>query len=183
MAAKAFDLGVADFVVAPVLPERVQRAMERALGGAVGSPLRPAPITPRARIRVKCRGSYIFLDPEELVWVEASRSYLNLHCLDRVFRIREPLNEFMRRIATANFLRIHRSTLVNANYIREVRSWGFGDYAVVLRNSKEFPVSRSYRNSVDLWVRNGDVASYAVDDSLNAALLSSASDDPEALLA
>ncbi len=53
----------------------------------------------------------------------------------------------------------------------------------MLRNSKEFPVSRSYRNHVDLWVRNGDVATCAVDDSLNASILSSGADDPEALLA
>jgi two-component system LytT family response regulator len=171
MAARAFDIGVDDFIVAPLRRERLSKAIQRALGPQ----FRPETVTAAAsaersvssiaKLRVKSKGGFIFLKCEELVWVEAAGNYLNLHCLDRVYRVREPLTEFNARLDSANFVRIHRSLIVNTSYIRELRSWGMGDYVVVLRNSKELPVSRSYRGSLDSWMTNSEFSATAESSS------------------
>lgn len=171
MAAKAFDVGVADYVMTPLRQERMTRAIRRGLGRRTRTEevsLTNAPaaasgnaVSQGSKLRVKSKGGFIFLKHEELVWVEAAGNYLNLHCVDRVYRVREPLTEFNARLNGANFVRIHRSIIVNTVYIRELRSWGMGDYVVVLRSSKELPVSRSYRDSIDQWMANGDLRSSA----------------------
>lgn len=171
LAARAFDIGIDDYIVAPFRRERLARAIQRALG----TQIRPEAVTAATsqertsasnhKLRVKSKGGFVFLKYDELVWVEAAGNYLNLHCLDRVYRVREPLTEFNARLNSANFVRIHRSLIVNTSYIRELRSWGMGDYVVVLRNSKELPVSRSYRGSLDSWMGNSEFANAADGES------------------
>ena len=176
LAARAFDIGVVDFVVAPIRPDRFGQAIERALGHRP----RPLPVPQNgaasgSKLRVKSKGGFIFLKYEELVWVEAAGNYLNLHCTDRVYRIREPLSEFNQRLDGTAFVRIHRSIIVNTGYIRELRSWGMGDYVIVLKNAKELPVSRSYRGSLDQWMRNGE---FNVGTDGESALVDESGDEP-----
>lgn len=164
MAARGFDVGITDYIVMPVRPERLARAVQRALGRRPGLEPVPTPASARGKaegtkLRVKSKGGFIFLKSEELVWVEAAGNYLNLHCVDRVYRVREPLTEFNARLDGSNFVRIHRSIIVNTTYIRELRSWGMGDYVVVLRNGKELPVSRTYRDCIDSWMGNSEFRS------------------------
>ncbi len=165
LAVRAFELGVADFIVGPVRPERMAKAIQRALGRqARGESIELNQSVTRstlqsAKLRVKSKGGFIFLKYEELVWVEAAGNYLNLHCVDRMYRVREPLSEFVARLDNRGFVRIHRSIVANTAYIRELRSWGMGDYVVVLQNSKELPVSRSYREVIDQWMSNGEFPS------------------------
>ncbi|HEY3928399.1 MAG TPA: LytTR family DNA-binding domain-containing protein [Candidatus Koribacter sp.] len=152
-AARAFDIGVVDFVVAPPRPERIAKAARHALEHSVSSQSFASFTTQvQGRLRVKSKGGFVILNTEELIWVEAAGNYLNLHCIDRVYRVRETLVDFHLRIDNLKFIRIHRSMIVNSSYIRELRSWGMGDYVVVLRNSRELPVSRSYRDAIENWM-------------------------------
>ncbi|HEY3927454.1 MAG TPA: LytTR family DNA-binding domain-containing protein, partial [Candidatus Koribacter sp.] len=157
-AARAFEVGVADYVTLPLRQERLLAALQRVVRAARQPGMVSSPRMERmaerscARLRVKSKGGFVFLHAEEIAWINAAGNYLDLYCNERCQRIRETLTEFQARLDSSQFLRIHRSIIVNANYIRELRSWGAGEYVVVLYNGKELPVSRSCRDAIDRWM-------------------------------
>jgi len=97
------------------------------------------------RIVIKSDGRFVFLDPEEIDWVEAKGNNVCLHAGADTFVQRQTLTAFEQRLDRNRFLRIHRSAIVNVDKIRELRPWPTGEYVVVLRNGKELTFSRSYR--------------------------------------
>jgi DNA-binding LytR/AlgR family response regulator len=161
LATKAFELGVADYVLAPVRSERLAIAMRRALGTSAGCgptgqkrlPSHGAPLT--SKLRVKSRSGFIFLNYEELMWVGAEGNYVKLHCADVEYDVRERLSDFIVRVDHHGFMRIHRSIIVNTAWIRELRSGGSGNYILVLQNSMQLPVSRPYHDAVEEWMKSG----------------------------
>jgi two-component system LytT family response regulator len=82
---------------------------------------------------------------QELDWAEAADNYVRLHAGKDAHLVRETLQAFARRLDPATFLRIHRSTLVNVNRIRELRPLFHGDYTVRLKDGTELTLSRRFR--------------------------------------
>lgn len=80
-----------------------------------------------------------------LRWVEAEGDYLRVYTDRRSYRIRGPMKAFERELGDERFLRIHRSTLVNVHFIREVQPYFHGDYMAILRDGTELRIPRSRR--------------------------------------
>lgn len=78
-------------------------------------------------------------------WVEAEGDYLRVHTEGRSYRIRGPMKAFERELGGGRFLRIHRSTLVNVSFIREVQPYFHGDYVAIPRDGTELRIPRSRR--------------------------------------
>lgn len=100
------------------------------------------------RICIKCKGRIVFLDFDEIHWVEAAGNYLQLHTGGETYVVRDTMAEFGNRLEPYRFVRIHRSIIVNARYIRELKPWRTGEYVLTLTNGKELTLSRKYRSSV-----------------------------------
>jgi len=100
------------------------------------------------RICIKCKGRIVFLDFDEIQWVEAAGNYLQLHTRVETFTIRDTMTEFGNRLQPHRFVRIHRSIIVNTRYIRELKPWRTGEYVLTLTNGKELTLSRKYRASL-----------------------------------
>ena len=62
--------------------------------------------------------------------------------------LRETMNGLEARLDTNRFLRIHRSTMVNIERIKEMQPWFHGDYVVILNNGTQLPLSRGYRQKM-----------------------------------
>lgn len=87
--------------------------------------------------------------PREAVrWVEADGDYLRVHTAERSYRIRGPMKAFLRRLDDERFLRIHRSTLVNVDFVREVQPYFHGDWMAILRDGTELRVPRTRRAAI-----------------------------------
>jgi len=153
-AADAYEVGISDFLMLPLRRQRVQTCLSRALTAAPfmrkklhvmsGGP-------PKPPLRFKSRHGFIFVQDSEIVWISAAGNYLELHCVSGTHRVRGTLMETCARLENhRQFLRVHRSIVVNAEYLREIRSWGVDEYVVVLDDAKELPVSR--KDVVDEWV-------------------------------
>jgi two-component system, LytTR family, response regulator len=102
---------------------------------------------------IKSAGRLLFLKMAELKWVEADRDYLRLHFAKESHFIRDTMTNFQRRLGPNNFLRIHRSTIVNVNEIGEILPLLAGDYTVILRDKTELTLSRRYRPALDEFLR------------------------------
>ena len=100
------------------------------------------------RLVVKTGSRLIFLDPDEVDWIESEGVYVRLHVGASSYLLRESLHNVEARLDARQFLRIHRSTMVNARRIKEVVPHRNGGAIVLLRNGARLKLSRSYRHRV-----------------------------------
>lgn len=66
---------------------------------------------------------------------------------------RASLAQLAERLPPSRFVRVHRSALVNATRVRELRSRGHGDYTLVLKCGAELVLSRSQRPLFEQWLQ------------------------------
>lgn len=100
------------------------------------------------RLVVKSGGRVVFLRVDEIDWVEAADNYVRIHAGRESHLIRETLQSLEGRLNREKFLRIHRSTLVNLDRIRELQPIFHGDYLVKLNDGTELTLSRNYREKL-----------------------------------
>lgn len=89
---------------------------------------------------------------QEIDWIEASGDYLTLHAGGKRHLIRETMGNVERELDPQRFLRIHRSTIVQASRIRELLSLGNCEFLVRLADGSEIRASRSYSHSIERWL-------------------------------
>jgi two-component system LytT family response regulator len=100
------------------------------------------------RIFVKSGSRILFLRKGLIEWVEAQGDYVKLHIGRESHLLRETMSAASERLDPTRFVRIHRSRIVNLDYVREIRPlWG-GDYSVLMRDGTELTMSRTYRVSL-----------------------------------
>ena len=101
-----------------------------------------------AWISVAGRNSTQLVRVEDVDWFEAEGNYVRLHVGTTNHLIRSTLRGMADQLDPATFIRIHRSTIVNVNRIREVQPWFGGDYIANLHDGRQLRVSRSYRDQL-----------------------------------
>ena len=100
------------------------------------------------RLVIRSAGRIFFLRVEEIDWLEAADNYVRIHVGRESHLIRETLQAVESRLDSSKFLRIHRSTVVNFDRVKEVQPLFHGDYIVKLRNGTELTLSRNYREKL-----------------------------------
>lgn len=144
-AARAFDHAAVDYVLKPIVPERLREAVRRArLRLAKGDTEAPAP--PLDRLLVRERGRAFFVRSEDVDWVEAAGNYARLHQGRRVHAVRTALSALERRLDPRRFRRVSRSALVNVDRVAEIQPWFHGDGLVILQSGTRVRLSRRYRD-------------------------------------
>lgn len=156
-AVMAFEQHAADYVLKPFSAARIEKALqsakERIRTRTVSNLLRVLPELlaskePKNRLAVKSQGRILFLDPDEVHWIQANGNYVMLHCDGGSHLMRGTLADVEALLSDGKFLRIHRSVIVNANYVREVQPWPTGEYILKLRSGKELTVTRKYKQNL-----------------------------------
>ncbi len=102
-----------------------------------------------SRILVKQDGRMFFVKTTEIDWIEADRNYVRLHVGTVAHTIRERISHLEETLDPRLFARIHRSTIVNLNRVREMQQWFSGDYVVILEDATRLRLSRHYRDRVE----------------------------------
>jgi len=92
----------------------------------------------------------MFIHLEEIDYIEAAGNYIKLHVGQQEFLTRETMNAFEAKLSVAEFVRIHRSVIVNRKRIKELKPWFTGEYAVILDSGKELTLSRGYRDKLPI---------------------------------
>jgi len=100
------------------------------------------------RLVVKSGGRVYFLKIDEIDWVEAAGNYVRLHVSKDSHLLRETMNGIEGKLDVRRFMRIHRSTIVNLERIKELQPWFHGDYVVLLRDGTRLTLSRGYRDKL-----------------------------------
>ena len=102
-----------------------------------------------SRILVKQVGFMFLATTTEIDWIEADRNYVRLHVGKTAHTIRERISHLEETLDPRLFARIHRSTIVNLNRVREMQQWFSGDYVVILEDGTRLRLSRHYRDRVE----------------------------------
>lgn len=158
-ALRAFEVHAFDYLLKPFDQPRFEKALERArqhLGAESRNNERLLNLLNElkhrnrepARFAIKTPGRVFFVRQEDIDWMEAADNYVNLHVGSETHLIRETMNSLEQRLDPRRFLRIHRSTIVNADRIKELRPWFHGEYVVLLKDSTELTLSRTYREKI-----------------------------------
>lgn len=166
-ALRAFEVHALDYLLKPVNEERfdaavtrVRWAMSHATDNAVVQRAHQAPADLQVvtaptmgsavdRLPIKVNGRIIVIRVADIDWIEADRDYVSLNVGGKTWLMRETIAAMELRLALSGFVRIHRSTLVNAERVKELRPQDKGEYTVVLNDGTELKLTRHYRASVE----------------------------------
>lgn len=154
-AVRAFDVRAVDFVLKPWTDARLESAVRRACDAlqAAAVPAAPARRPYLERLAIRHDGRVTLIDLTEIDWIEACGVYVTVHARGQAWVHRASLSQLAERLPPSRFVRVHRSTLVNATRVRELRSRGHGDYTLVLKCGAEVVLSRSQRPLFEQWLQ------------------------------
>lgn len=110
------------------------------------------------RLLIKSGGCLHFLRVQEIDWIEAAGNYVELHVGPKTHLLRETMKGLEAKLDPCQFLRIHRSAIVNTRRIKELQPRCWGDYRVVLLDGRRLTLSRSYRPKVQAALGNALLA-------------------------
>jgi two-component system, LytTR family, response regulator len=166
-ALRAFEVHALDYLLKPVNEERfdaavarVQEAMSHATNNAIVQRVRevtadlrvaasPSKVSAVDRLPIKVNGRIIVIRVADIDWIEADRDYVSVHVGDKTWLMRETIAAVELRLVLSGFVRIHRSALVNAERVKELRPQDKGEYTVILSDGTELKLTRNYRSSVE----------------------------------
>jgi two-component system, LytTR family, response regulator len=156
-ALSAFDANAIDYVLKPIDKQRFARALTRAryhiagqinignLRSALAS-LEHGPIRGSVvQLPVAEQGRVILVKVDDIVWIGADGNYAQIHTAGRVHMIRESLNSLEVKLDPRYFARIHRSTIVNIQHVKEIQPWFRGHHVVILDTGDRLRLSRYQR--------------------------------------
>jgi two-component system LytT family response regulator len=158
-ALRAFEIHAVDYLLKPFTRERLSSAVERARKEIllVNQPTGNSAIGHNGsryttRIVFKSRGRIVFLPVSDIRWISAEENYVRISTQTETHLLRETMARLEEKLDPDMFLRVHRSSIVNLQHVKEVRTEADGDYAVVLVNGEKLTMSRGYRSRINEWL-------------------------------
>lgn len=177
-ALEAFESHALDYLLKPVEEERLAEAMERvresisqriaieqnarlvemlenmehppkeALTALLEQPQEAKESRFDPHLRIKDRGHITIVDVADVEYIDAAGDYMCIHVEEKTHILRETMKTMEKRLNPKIFQRIHRSTIVNLDKVREVRPHSNGECFLTLEGGTELKVSRSYKDVV-----------------------------------
>jgi two-component system LytT family response regulator len=154
-ALRAFEVHAVDYLLKPFTPDRlrsaVQRVRERTQFNALDTDSNKqveGSSSPTTRIVFKSRGRILFLPVADIRWIGAEENYVRLCTGPDVHLLRETMSNLEARLDPRSFLRVHRSFIVNLNYVKEVRTEQEGESVVVMIDGQKLAMSRGYKSRI-----------------------------------
>jgi two-component system, LytTR family, response regulator len=177
-AIRAFEAQAIDYLMKPVEPDRLADTMERvrqrlsdkrtsdelerlravisevAPNAADNIPSEEEHVPGRFEklINVKDRGQIFRVDVETIERIDAAGDYMCIYTADNSLILRETMKDLEKRLDPRTFQRVHRSTIVNLDQVRQVKPHTNGECFLVLESGAQVKVSRSYRDVVARFV-------------------------------
>jgi two-component system, LytTR family, response regulator len=100
------------------------------------------------RLIIKAAGRITFLNTHEIDWIEADDKYVHLHTGKGAQMVRQTLSAMETQLDPARFVRIHRSTMVNIERIKELQPLFNGEYSLHLEDKTKLTLSRTYKEKL-----------------------------------
>lgn len=174
-ALKAFEVHALDYLLKPFSDERFRQALSQAKSHVelrevnrlsqslralleehaergTGTVKRRSYLT---RFMIKSGGRVLFINAVDVDWISADDYYIKLHVGGKSHLLRTSMNELEEKLDPERFMRIHRSTIINFDRVKEMHQNPNGEYIVVLKNGTELKLSRSRRERLEELLTSG----------------------------
>ncbi|MFQ5754199.1 MAG: LytR/AlgR family response regulator transcription factor [bacterium] len=153
-ALQAFEVNAVDYLLKPYDRERFNQALNRAFERMQNKDAAAEQLlsllnqwqrnkTESPRFWIKERGCVIPIKTAAIDWIEAMDDYVGLHISKTTHLVKQTMTELESKLDSKMFMRIHRSTIVNLECIKELKPFGDGSYQVILKDGTILSLSRS----------------------------------------
>jgi two-component system LytT family response regulator len=160
-AVRAFEVHAVDYLLKPLRRERFEQMLARTREALLASTaIRQEKLSSLIQEsgRSRPRRLAVTLEDERVVllqvsdvdWVESAGNYVRLHIGEMKYLFRESMAALERKLDPEQFVRIHRSAIVNLDRVQELEPNAYGDYVLRLQNGLELSLSRRYRDRISL---------------------------------
>lgn len=139
-ALEGFELDAVDYLLKPFGFPRFQKAIEKYLRLA-STETQTAP-SEEAHLLVRSEGKWVKIEYEHILFVEGVKDYVKVHLSQKRLMVHATMKDLVDQLPAAQFLRIHRSYIVNWSHVREVvhHSFRINDHLI--------PIGKTYRSRV-----------------------------------
>lgn len=164
-AIRAFEINAIDYLLKPVARERFEQALHRARSrvsardednGKMVALLETLASPPKylERIAVRSAGKTYFVDLRDVDWIQAAENYVQLHTSAAKHLVHATVQTLQEVLDPQQFLRIHRSLIVNVRQVKELETATHGEFVFVLRSGARVQSSRTYHDAIKRWAAN-----------------------------
>lgn len=157
-AVAAFEKHTVDYVLKPFSNESINEALDRAARRAMGEraaklidalpQLQNLSGRSRPMIAVKAKGRILFINPGDVVAVQAEGNYVSLQRESDSYLLRESISRVAEKLKPYGFIRIHRSALVNTTFVVEIKPYSTGKCGLRVKSGKEYAVTSTYKKNL-----------------------------------
>jgi two-component system, LytTR family, response regulator len=167
-AIQAFDVNAADYLLKPFAEDRFDVAVARALTVIQSADYQNINRALEALVRtydqlkeqeyrrpwatqrllVKENRKIFFVKTSEIRWIEAAGDYVQIYTENKFHLINDSLSSLENKLDPKTFIRIHRSSIVNVDYIKEFQPYFNGEYKIILKNGEVLKLSRTYKDKI-----------------------------------
>jgi len=168
-AVRAFDVHAIDYLMKPFdrkrfaqalshAKDQMKRGVDEADAGDIKRLLENLKVGTRhlERFAIKTGEKVLFVRAEDVDSIEAEGNYVRLNVAATSHMLRETINSIETQLDPRTFVRIHRSTIVNMNRVKELQIWARGEYRVMLHSGVSHTLSRGYRAHFDSYIKTGE---------------------------
>jgi two-component system, LytTR family, response regulator len=154
-AVRAFEVSAIDYLLKPIDPARFEQALGRAMQRMTASAEASGELQAflnrwraqrgfAARFVIRSGGKLSFVRPQDVDWIDAAGNYVRLHSGGRQHLLRETMKSIEGRLDPDQFVRVHRSAIVNIDRVVSLEPYFHGEYVVVMRDGSKLTSSRSH---------------------------------------
>ncbi|MFC2135495.1 LytR/AlgR family response regulator transcription factor [Bacteroidota bacterium] len=103
----------------------------------------------KERLLIKTEGRFYFVKASEIIRIKAAGKHIDIRTTEKSHLMRKTMNEIESQLNPDQFIRIHRSAIINIDQIKEIQYWYKNEYIFILNNDEKIASSSSYRKNLD----------------------------------
>lgn len=143
-AVEAFDLDAVDYVLKPVAPDRLQRAVGRVVARRGARAQQPVESRWLEEFWVPHRSELVRVPASEVKRIDAERDYVRLHVREQSYLLLQTITSLEDRLDPAHFIRIHRSCILQRSHVTGLRHEGLGVWSAETADGQALRIGRTY---------------------------------------
>jgi two-component system response regulator LytT len=138
----AFALNAVDYLLKPTEPHRLEETLKRIRKRlAEGTPA----AAKLSKLLIEVNDRFVVIDPEMILYAVRDERVIQIHTAKETYTSKMTLQQLEEKLQSHSFFRVHKSYLVNLQYVSELTPWFNGAYNLTLKGERDaIPVSRSY---------------------------------------
>ncbi|MGZ0014924.1 LytR/AlgR family response regulator transcription factor [Yeosuana sp. AK3] len=99
-------------------------------------------------IKIKEKGTIVSLNVDDIVWFSSSGNYIKIHHLRKTYLLRQTMASLLSQLDSQMFLRVHRSSIINIDFIEQINYMKNGEYKIILKDNSEITSSRNFKEGI-----------------------------------